>query len=68
VTLPKARTPLAARYSRTIYDETGETVQYLEPLPDGTWRGWEVYDDGNESEPQTFAMDVLPIGYVAVQP
>jgi hypothetical protein len=25
--LPKARSPLAARYSRTIHDECGETVQ-----------------------------------------
>lgn len=64
---PKARTPLAPRYSRTIHDECGETVQYLEPLPDGTWRGWEVYDDGRESDKQTFAMNVLPIGYVPVQ-
>ena len=63
---PKARTPLAPRHVRTIHDETGETVQYLEPLPDGTWRGWEVYDDGKESAKQTFEMDILPIGYVGV--
>jgi hypothetical protein len=43
----------------------GTTVQYLEPLPDGTWRGWEIYEDGRESDKQTFSMDVLPIGYVA---
>ena len=66
--LPKARGKLSPRYSRSIYDEAGETVQYLEPLPDGTWRGWEVYDDGRASEPQTFAMDILPLGYVAVKP
>ena len=60
---PKARSPLAPRYSRSIYDEFGETVQYLEPLPNGTWRGWEVYEDGRESTRQEFAMDVLPLGY-----
>jgi len=61
----ESRTPLASLYSRTITDEYGdETVQYLEPLPNGQWRGWEVYSyNGTKSDSQTFAMSVLPIGY-----
>ena len=65
---PKAIGKLAPLYSRSIYDEFGETVQYLEPLPDGTWRGWEVYPEGDISDKQTFAMDIIPLGYRAVQP
>jgi hypothetical protein len=65
---PRARTPMASLYTRTIHDDFGETVQYLRRKADGTWEGWERYDDGRESDVLAVTLAVLPLGYVPVQP
>lgn len=59
-----AKTYKIQTWVRYVSEESGPTRQYLQHQQDGSWWGWEAYEDGGESDHVELPRPVLiPLGY-----